>query len=283
MNQIKNELGQWRSYETGLHIADDQYLKNQNYFKIPDEVLDKIKKDVITEGYFELPPLNWELPIDQMANLIEKLKNDGIPTTFGFVYDEYWLMYFRLHQILKKLLGDYKKLPDFWIWHVDPNKEESGWSPHRDKTRATLNGDGSPNAFTIWLPLTDSTTTNGCMYILPADRDPVYNTEREREWDIKYPDIRALPAKSGAVLGWNQAVLHWGSRASKRSKSPRISMALEFQSADRAPLNMPLMEPGYFPTFHERLMLIAKQILQYKHMYPLNPSHAEWAAGILGK
>ncbi len=39
--------------------------------------------------------------------------------------------------IVQPLGFDAKMMPDFWIWYVDPGKEEAGWSPHREKTYNT--------------------------------------------------------------------------------------------------------------------------------------------------
>ena len=84
--------------------------------------------------------------------------------------------------------------------------------------------------------------------------------------------VRALPVEPGDYLIWNQAVLHWGSRSSRLAQGPRISMALEFQRGDVAPFNGPLLPPLTRPGFEARLKLVAKQILQYRHMYPLTPA-----------
>jgi len=107
------------------------------------------------------------------------------------------------------------------------------------------------------------------MYLLPANRDPVYNTQQEGVRQIDISKIRALPVKPGDFLCWNQAVLHWGGEASRFAKHPRMSMALEFQSDARAAFNTPLIEPFSNLSFDMRLRLVAKQILQYKHMHPL--------------
>ena len=80
----------------------------------------------------------------------------------------------------------------------------------------------------------------------------------------------ALPATAGSFLAWNQAVLHWGGRASRLATAPRISAAFEFQRADQPAFNRPLLNPARLPSFTERLGLIAKQVLQYRHMYPLS-------------
>jgi hypothetical protein len=44
-------------------------------------------------------------------------------------------------------------------------------------------------------------------------------------------------------------------------------MALEFQRGDIPAYNAPLLDLAAPPTFAERLKLIGKQILQYRHMY----------------
>jgi hypothetical protein len=87
-------------------------------------------------------------------------------------------------------------------------------------------------------------------------------------------NIRALPAPAGSLLAWNQAVLHWGGRASRLAEGPRSSAAFEFQRGDKAPFNRPLLDPKKAPPFHQRLGLVGKQVLQYKHMYPLAPDIA---------
>jgi hypothetical protein len=86
---------------------------------------------------------------------------------------------------------------------------------------------------------------------------------------------RALPAKPGDFLVWNQAVLHWGSLSSEFAEAPRISMALEFQRGDIAPFREPLLDHETLPTFSERVRLIAMQILQYTHMYGVPPKHVQ--------
>jgi hypothetical protein len=92
---------------------------------------------------------------------------------------------------------------------------------------------------------------------------------------------RALPASPGDYLCWNQAVFHWGSGGSEFSDQPRMSMALEFQRGDIAPFNEPLLPQSPFPDFSMRLPLVAKQILQYQHMYGFSQNLRDLAAYIL--
>lgn len=145
----------------------------------------------------------------------------------------------------------------------------------------SLNPDGSPKALTVWMPLTEATPLNGCMYMLPANRDPVYGTHDDKNWKVDFPSIRALPGRPGDWFCWNQAVLHWGAQTSPFGGAPRMSMALEFQRADTPAFNEPLIPTLAVLAFTDRLRLCAKQILQYAHMYPLPQPMQALAESIL--
>jgi hypothetical protein len=245
-------------------------------------LLSKLKR----EGYIQVPGALPEACIAPIRTAISTLYTHGVPLAFAFVYDEPWLAFQGLSTFLSTVLGqDYRALPDFWVWHVNPSDEATGWGPHRDKANVlTLDDDNSPHTLTVWLPLTNATTLNSCMYVLPAHLDQQIS---QRSWNgpnntfvQNLQDVRALPATAGSVLAWNQAILHWGSRASDLGEGPRISAALEFQRGDRSPFNRPLLDPGRAPSFTERLGLVGKQILQYRHMYPLTPEAQAVAASL---
>ncbi|WP_322993730.1 phytanoyl-CoA dioxygenase family protein [Limnohabitans sp.] len=261
----------WQELAPAFHVVDTAFLQSQTIWEADAQTLDTLRELMRVEGYFQLPPQQWGLPIEAMAELVKTLDSENLPLPFAFVYDEYWCLFVRMHRILGGLLGDgYLRRPDFWTWMVNPQKNESGWRPHRDNTHETLFPDKLPKTLTVWLPLTDATPLNGCMYIVPADRDPTYNTVDEKEWRYHPADVRALPAQAGSLFMWNQAVLHWGSHSSPRATDPRISLAVEFQSGNVPPYNQPLSKPLDMPSLPVRLKLVAKQILQYKHMYPLS-------------
>jgi ectoine hydroxylase-related dioxygenase (phytanoyl-CoA dioxygenase family) len=191
----------------------------------------------------------------------------------------------RVSPFLSTVLGEgYRALPDFWVWHVNPNENAAGWGPHRDRVHPTVDPDNSPHTLTVWLAFTDATPLNGCIYVLPAHLDERFY---QRRWDGEgnnvvqnAQDIRALPATAGSVLAWNQGILHWGSRGSRLGVTPRVSAAFEFQRGDRQPFNRPLLDPGRLPPFTERLGLIGKQALQYRHMYPLTNDIAAIATSL---
>jgi hypothetical protein len=203
-----------------------------------------------------------------LASAVKTCVGLELPPVFIFMFDETWACFFRLHPVLASLLGtEYRALPDFWTWHIDPAKQESGWKPHRDKGQVALASDGSPLSLTVWIPLSDANPLNGCMYVVPANADPTYRTPQEKILHVLPTKVRAVPAKPGEYLCWNQALYHWGAPASPFGTEPRISMALEFQRGDIAPFNTPLLKPLTYPDFGSRQALIAKQVLQYRHMY----------------
>jgi hypothetical protein len=230
------------------------------------------------EGYFQAHDPELVDLAARLSAAISRCVELGIPPVFIFLFDEAWAAFIRQHQMIASFLGpDYQVLPDFWAWHIDPKASQAGWRPHRDKGRMSLASDGSPLSLTMWAPLTEASPLNGCMYMLPANRDPAYGTETENEWQIDYPSIRALPSAPGDFFIWNQAVLHWGAQSSPFAEKPRMSMALEFQRADAPAFNQPLLGTVAVLNFSSRLALVAKQILQYRHMYPLPPVMQEMA------
>lgn len=232
-------------------------------------------KDLRIEGYVNLPGVVPKTAYEPLHACVTRLHERQIPLPFAFVYDEMWQVFQGVSKLIAAALGpDYRALPDFWVWHVLPNDAVTGWSPHRDRVKPTVEDDNSPHALTVWLPFTEATPLNSCIYVLPAHLDPRFE---RRVWDgedniVVYEpqNIRALPASAGSLLAWNQGLLHWGGRASRLAKSPRTSAAFEFQRGDKPAFNSPLLDPEVMPPFSLRLGLIGKQALQYNHMHPLS-------------
>lgn len=247
--------------------------------------LDRLFSTLKREGYIQVPDAIPEDRVTAIRTAVTTLFEHGIPLPFAFVYDEMWQVFQSFAPFLSAVLGaDYRALPDFWVWHVSPSEASTGWGPHRDRVQPSLDPDNSPHSLSVWLPFTDATPLNGCMYVLPAHLDDRFV---ERRWDgegnnVVYnpQNVRALPATAGSFLAWNQAVLHWGGRGSSLAATPRISAAYEFQRADRPAFNNPLLDPARVPTFTERLGLIGKQALQYRHMYPLTDEFAAIATAL---
>ncbi|MBS0294693.1 MAG: phytanoyl-CoA dioxygenase family protein [Proteobacteria bacterium] len=270
----------WRDNFQGLTIGGAVPAPGSN--GPAPEALDLAHRRMVQEGYFqETHPLLGELA-PRLAQAVVRLVELDLPTPFLFMFDEAWNAFRALGPMVAHHLGeDYMMLPDFWVWHVDPKAGQAGWTPHRDKGAMSLAPDGSPLSLTIWVPLTAATPQNGCMYIVPADKDRLYGTPNMGQIGCDPAAIRALPVVPGEYLCWNQAVMHWGGQTSPFAPHPRISMAFEFQRGGMRPFNEPQMKSDVDLSFEQRLRLIAKQILQYQHMYPLRADVREAAETIL--
>ena len=260
----------WRGLEPNLRIEGGRATP-----KFDVGSVETLMKDLRVEGYVNAPGVVPKTTYMPLRECVARLHERRIPLPFAFVYDEMWQAFQGVSAFIAAALGPgYRALPDFWVWHVPADDAVKGWAPHRDRVQPTVERDNSPHTLTVWLPFTEATPLNGCIYVLPAHLDPRF---AQRKWDgedntvVHDPqNVRALPAPAGSLLAWNQGVLHWGGRASRLAKGPRTSAAFEFQRGDKEPFNTPLLDPQVIPPFSQRLGLIGKQVLQYKHMYPLS-------------
>lgn len=235
------------------------------------------------DGYIRGHHPALEALAPKLADAVRKCVALRLPPVFLFLFDDAWHCFYALAPALTPFLGTpLCALPDFWVWHVDPAQGEAGWAPHVDKGPIALTPQGRPLSATVWIPLSRATPLNSCIYVLPASRDPEYGLPAEqRRKGLDVTQVRALPADPGDFLCWNQAILHWGSATSAFAEEPRISMALEFQSGSVPPFNEPLIRDPRELDFALRLQLVAKQILQYRHMYAVDPAVEALARSIL--
>jgi phytanoyl-CoA dioxygenase PhyH len=272
----------WTQLVPTLGIEDPDSFKDLEMWS-PPEGDEALRRRLDREGYLHFSGLHERLKVERLADAVRALAKIGIPPVFCMVFDQFWIPAFSINKLMTAAFGaDYFLLPDFWIWHVDPKKVERGWKPHREKGHKSLFPDRRPKALSAWLALSEATPLNSCMYIVPADRDPTYGTEQDTQWKFELPDVRALPAQAGDVFMWTQGLLHWGAHASPDGACPRISMAFEFQHGGIEPLNQPLLQPLAILRFADRLKLIGKQVIQYKHMYTLSPDLEAVARALVG-
>ena len=269
VEQLKDRQA-WLARAPGLHIGEEKIFRDAQAFRPGNAEAADLNGRMRDEGYFQIRH-DTGLDLGLMASMVRRLSAEGISPVFAFLFDEFWAPFHAMDGLFGSLLGEYGLLPHFWVWNVDPQKGDAGWAPHRDMGHTALRPDGTPITITAWIPLSEANPLNSCMYMVPAHADPVYGTARDKEWRFELPSIRALPAQPGDVLVWNQAVLHWGSRSSPRAEQSRISMAFEFQRMDCPPFAQPILAPGRVLPFEARLKLIARQVLQYRHMYAVDP------------
>lgn len=256
----------WRRLNPDLHITDEAKPYNVAPLEIDSEKLEEANASLKAEGYFQVHKILDPALTSKLAKGVETIYKAGWPTPFAIVYDEYWEMFYSLKQLFEAILGkDYKQVPNFWCWYIDTNKDSKGWGHHRD--RPSVNSvleSGVPATLTTWIPLSEATPANGCIYIVPAPLDPNYPPgDLERRDMHELQNIRALPATPGDVLGWTEALLHWGSRSSQKATNPRISISFTYQRADQNPYEVPLFEPEHSHTFNDRLGLIAQCVCKF--------------------
>ena len=234
-----------------------------------------------TEGYFRAEGVVPPSRATALVSAIATLRQRALPPVFLFVFDEVWTIVPRMRPLLSEILGpDHQVLPSLWAWWLDPGGSDAGWRPHRDRDINTVDEAGHPQTLTLWAALTDATPDNGCIYALPAPRDPHYRV-RPRICSVdNLPDIRALPATAGTVLGWNHALLHWGARSNPQARQPRVSLAFELTRADAPQMETPRLPPDTAPDFALRLQLIGTQMLKYQHMHPLSDALEELATAL---
>ena len=220
------------------------------------------RRDIRTEGYFQLAPRLEPAEIRALLSGVLRIRKASLLPLFVFMYAETWHVFHRLDALWRLALdGDWRLLPSFWAWYVAQGDNNAGWPPHRDRTsQPVLRDGGMPVSLTCWIPLTPTTPLNGCMYIVPMQHQP--SDVRSIEPQM----IRALPAAAGSILGWNHNVVHWGGMSTDKAPCPRVSLSFELQRADAPPLHRPLFAPGELPELRIRLALAGRMILLYDHM-----------------
>jgi hypothetical protein len=233
------------------------------------------------DGYFIEPEV---LPAAQTAALvdaIERLRAQGWHPLFAFVFDEFWALAWTggVRSIAEALLGPSPKLiPAVAVHYVDVGGSR-GWAPHTD-------GFEFDHRLTTWIPLTDATLINGCIYVVPRSEEVGDALTRFNKAETTLADAvtllqhaRALPAPAGSVLGWAFDVLHWGS-VSLGAQTPRVSVAYEWLGPDGSPEEheSPLvnLDDG-LPSMAQRLDLIARSILSYTRFDVALPPFEELA------
>jgi hypothetical protein len=262
----------WRHLLPALTVGATECEICEAHSLDPSEVTKLVDK-FETEGYFRTGPVLPLSLMERMRTCVERLRKENWPLVFAFVFDEFWMAIgtASLQRLLAALLPrGYKQNSAIWTYYVAARTGAKGWTPHIDG--------GGQNRLSVWLPLTDATLDNGCMYVVPKNLIPhslpadymKWETIERSELDRLLQCSRALPAEAGALLGWDHNLIHWGS-ISSGSGTPRISIAVEFLGADATPSNYdrPLLDTASLPPFKQRLYIIGKCILDYEKFEPL--------------
>jgi hypothetical protein len=265
----------WRGLAPGLPLRRESEVAAATL--PPDEFI-HMREIFEREGYIQAPGSQDVAHIGMLARLVAGIRGNGLLPVFAFLYDAMWQPYRRIGPMLDCLLGgQHAIMPFLWAWHVDPVQGEAGWGPHRDRPDIIPHPDLWSKSVSVWIPLTEATTLNGCMYVMPKHRDPHYGLPLSQGLAGTLADIRALPANPGDTLIWTQLLLHWGSRSSELASKPRLSMSIEFQRADQSAFSEFCISPEQRLTFEQKLGLIGRAIVNYRHMHPVGAELSEAA------
>lgn len=249
----------------------------------PDEIA-RHSDQLAQEGFFQTSAVLDPAIVARMRQCIEGLRNEKFPPVFSFVYDEFWQVMRTpsLTRLIGGFLGeDWRQTATNWAFYVPAAKGAGGWEPHSDDADTV-----SRSRLTVWIPLSEATVENGCMYVVPRDRMPptlppnyfAINGATRDEINGLLRAVQALPSPPGALLGWDHQLIHWGSMATGRG-TPRISIAAVFVGRDESPRpGEHRIDPTRLPSFHERMRMIAEAILEYPRTEPLIRRYAGLAA-----
>jgi hypothetical protein len=232
----------WRRLNPALTISDDPFARPRRRVQVDAAVVDRAKRQLLGEGYMQTPPVVIDEELVRLREGIGRLTEAGFPSGMGCVYDEFYRAFQGLDDLFEPLLGcGYEMvLHGAWTFCIPPGDPALGRSgtiaPHRDAAPdAAIVQRQLPDILSVWIPLVDVTTLDSCLYIVPAPADPDYYAADRRAVrgdQIRFQDIRALPAQAGSVLAWTSRLIHWGSRSSGFASAPRIAASAYLQRRD---------------------------------------------------
>eukprot|EP00741_Cyanophora_paradoxa_P000335 tig00000403_g326.t1 len=213
---------------------------------------------------------------------VEAVVAGGLAPVWACLADEAWALALLLERLLRaRLVGPALRFnADFMAWHLAPAARQRGWGLHRDRDTMPFAPDASPLYVTAWVPLTEATPENGCIYVVPAEFDARYREAGRADADFDLQDLRALPARVGEVLVWSGRLLHFGGRAGSKAAHPRVS--LSFALSDPS-FEDPFVRTGgplwghgdapegplRLPPLAARLAAVAAQVWTYEGREPI--------------
>ena len=267
----------WREINPELTIDGDARLGRNEALSLSDGEVSILVERMRAEGWFQVDRFFDLQCVSSLLRGIENLRRAGWLPVFILLYDELWEMTrgSSLRAIMGAMLGpEYRQQANIWSHYVSPETGGKGWPPHHDYAHG-LREDGMPHSLTIWIPLTDATLDNGCIYLIPdgriegaSGRSLLEGQSFTRAKVCEYLQAAlALPARAGAMLGWQSNLIHWGSycalRPGELAPSPRVSIGLHYQREGLKTQYPTLDSSSGLPTFEERLSYLGFQLEEF--------------------
>ena len=279
----------WQRLNPGLSIELRKSPREIERTSLDPSERSELVEHFAEAGYFSSRPIISTSFLKRLVASVRNLRRQGWPEVFAFIYDEFWLVprIPSVRKLLTATLGaGYKQNRFLWCYYISPHPGSHGWMPHADG----LNMEGR---LQIWIPLTDATLDNGCVYVIPNNRVPhdlvedLLGHQHLNAWNVSVllQNCKALPARAGSILSWEFGVVHWGSVVGKTAH-PRISIAMEFQSARAKirPSEQPLFDStGPLPSFEERLFIVGSSLGEYTKFEPSIQRFARLGEGLVNR
>ena len=232
----------WRALNPELTISDRGPGVGNTPFNNDWASSEICQRRLREEGYYLTPKI---VPVDdvvKMRTAVERIVARGLPPGCAMVYDEFYRVYASLARAAEPILGPNPILmpEDFWVFFVPAGDgAASRWTafdPHRDWVsvdQGVMDG-GLPTVLVGWVALSDASTEDSCMYVVPGDCDRGYRSADRIVYTdhFRLQDVRAVPAEAGQVLLFSSHIAHWGSRSSRWATHPRVSISVFFQRGD---------------------------------------------------
>lgn len=245
----------WRGFgaEDGLHVNDLE--------RLPQSICEaSVSRRMLDErGYLQCGS-RADAELTRRVNRgLQRLKATGFAPAFIYVFDETWLVIEAQWRLLGAVLAvDGDADPSEAV--LEPSigahvlsrpsaacRDAEGASseiqrhtpiggafslPHRDHSSADCFDDrGHPTLLSLWVPVTDVTAENGCMFVVPKEADALFgqpahaqhlSPHRSLDWGGA---IALAPVAAGSTLAWHGSLVHWGGRCASYSEhEPRASL-----------------------------------------------------------
>jgi hypothetical protein len=256
----------WHDLNPDLSISGHPFRVSQPAPQPSGALLSEYRERMDEEAYFQTEPTLPEEMLTSMRRAIVSVKEAGLPAMFAFVYDIFYQGLTHFDAAFTSVLGqNYRLVPNFAVYYIEPSEQGKGFAPHRDAEYLNaLDEQGMPTVITVWITVTEASPLNSCLYIVPKHRDTQYMdsvqdltvTADAFAWE----DVRALPTPPGVMSCWSQYLFHWGSRASRRAKDPRITYAVYLQSGQVAPVEEQTVAVPAALSFEQRLSMICRSL-----------------------
>ena len=274
----------WRNVgsEDGLHVCEltsrDSEVDDDVIVADAASVRDSLHKRGYSHGTRSL--IREREVLDRVKCGLRTLKRHGFAPAFIYVFDEAWMVLEPCWRLLGSVLSpdapsDVVLEPAINA-HVlsRPGDNQDGGSipgdssqiqrhttlggafplPHRDHSSAECLSDASatgrstPSLLSLWVPLTDVTTDNGCMFVVPSEADDLLHQPSHRKHLLPFDRetrrcnfelasaVALAPAPAGSALCW-LGLSHPLGDAAHSSQRPNLAPRSLLACATNCPSN----------------------------------------------